>query len=117
MAFTHIAFAIMTSFFAGFFLAWYAVRSAYAHKVHTKAKNDTIQQILIRAEKKASVEHDLIDSSPEIVNVTSLPPQALDRYIQSISQKQAALASERQSRLDEPTLRVGKGGKEKSLLV
>jgi len=102
---------VLVSFFAGFFLAWYAVRSAYKHKITTAIKTEIIQA----APRKESGSIDLIDSSPEIVTVTNLPEEALARYIDSITQKQEQQAKERMSRADEPTLKIGKTPKEKTL--
>jgi len=100
-------------FFLGFFMAFYTVRAAYDHKLHayiTPRKSEKIQ-MAARVYDSSSV--DLIDSSPEIVTIANLPEDTLNRYVESISKKNAALATERMRvRADEPTLKIAREKKE-----
>lgn len=104
---------MLMSFFAGFFLAWYAIRSAYRHKINMAIKTEVINAAAMPRRESSSI--DLIDSSPEIVTVTNLPEEALNRYIDSITSKVEQQAKERMSRTDEPTLKIGKSSKENSV--
>lgn len=106
---TYIAFG---SFFSGFFLAWYTIRSIYQSREHAALNPKTTDLIQVASKRQYESNVDLIDSSPEIVNISNLPLDTLDRYIESITQKNASLASERMRRSDEPTLKIIKPQKE-----
>lgn len=100
-------------FFLGFFMAFYTVRTAYEHKINAYITPMKSEKVQMAARSYDSSSIDLIDSSPEIMTVSSLPEETLNRYLESISKKNAALATERMKvRADEPTLKIAREKKE-----
>lgn len=110
-----VASLMLFSFFGGFFLAWYAIRSAYQHRFNKQKVAEVAKQTTHGTRERSVV--DLIDSSPEVVTVTNLPEEALSRYIHSITQKHDANLAIRLSRVDEPTLKISKNSKDSTVTI